>query len=105
MISLKQMAYGFYDRSLFPEEMEDEARILRRDLDESHPCDPASLPSGDIHDPREVEDDMIARIDRERRRSRQTRGKMPKATPCEREAHERTITRKRARRASLRTAA
>lgn len=105
MISLKQMAYGFYDRSLFPEDMEDEARILRRDLDELHPCDPAGLPSTDFDDPREVEDELIERIDRERRREREARGKMPNATPCERAAHERTIARKRARRAAMRAAA
>jgi len=103
-ISYAQMAYGFYERDKFPEEMEEEDRVLRRDPDASHPCDPAGLPTSDYSSPTEVEDEMIARIDQARLQERRSRGKMPHATPDERRAHERTIARKRARREARRAA-
>lgn len=101
-ISYTQMAYGFYERDKFPEEMEEEARVLRRDLDALHPCDPAGLPTSDTSSPFAVEDEMIARIDQARLMERRARGKMPHATLEERNKHERTIARKRARRAAQR---
>lgn len=104
-ISFAQMAYGFYERSNFPEEMEDEARVLRKDPDAAHPCNPDSLPSGDYSFPTDVEDELIARVDAARKAERRAKGKMPKATAKEREAHEATIARKRARRAAMRQAA
>jgi hypothetical protein len=95
-ISFAQMARGFYDRENFRDELEDDARVLRRDTDAAHPCSPDSLPSGDYVSVTEIEDDMIARIDAVRKAERRAKGKMPKATPEQRAAHERTIARKRA---------
>lgn len=99
-ISFAQMVYGMYDREKFREEMEEEARVLRKDIDAFHPCDPAGLPSSDYASFTEIEDEMIARIDQARLMERRACGKMPHATPEQRKAHEATIARKRARRAA-----
>lgn len=66
MITDKQMACGFYPREMFREQMEDDARVGRTDLDAAHPCDPTGLPATDHTDPREVEDALIEHLDRKR---------------------------------------
>jgi len=98
MITWSQMNCGIFDPDKFRDELEDDARVLRRDPDAAHPCNPDSLPSGDYSYPTDVEDELIARIDAARKAERQAKGKMPKATPKQRAAHERTIAAKRARR-------
>jgi len=97
MITWSQMNCGIFDPDKFRDELEDDARVLRRDPDAAHRCNPDSLASSDLS-PSEMEDEIIARIDAARKAERQAMGKMPKATAKEREAHERTIARKRDRR-------